>query len=139
MSEVDKMIHLLNELDSSLFRTTHAAEEHLKEEGLDPETIAKEISFKLKQTVARLNRQNAKSQNSSRLAIALQLFEEKFKAQQTIKNPKEYFLAVLGTANPTEATVFFSKLDNLSPEDAIASLNDEILLGLISELDKKNA
>lgn len=139
MTEADKMIHLINELDSSLFSTTHAAEEHLKEEGLDPGTIAKEISFKLKQTAARLNRQKAKSQNSSRLAIALQLFEEQFKAQQTIKNPKDYFLAVLGTANPNEATVFFSKLDSLSPEDAIANLNDEILLGLITELNNKNA
>jgi len=138
MSETDKMIHLLNELNSSLFSTTQAAEEHLKEEGLDPETIAKEISFKLKQTAARLNRQNAKSQNSSRLSIALQLFEEKFKAQQSIKNPKEYFIAILGTSNLTEATVFFSKLDSLSPEDAIANLNDEILLSLIAELNKKN-
>lgn len=136
---VKKVTHLLNELDTSLYNNKEESAEYLRENGYDPEEFAKKVAFSVKQTIAKFNREQAKTNNSRSLDVAIKIFNEKYKEQQNILDPKEYLMATLGKTQPAQAQMFFSNLEKLSAEDAISTLNDELLLLLIDELHKKNA
>ena len=136
---VKRMTHLLNELDNSSFESKEESAEYLTERGYNPDEIGKKFAFSVKQTLARLNRESAKESMSSRSETAIKLFVDRYTSQQSISDPKEYLMATLGRTQPAQAQLFFSNLEKLSPEDAISTLNDELLLQLIDELKKSNA
>jgi hypothetical protein len=136
---VKRMTHLLNELDNSTFNSKEESAEYLKERGYNPDELGKTIALSVKQTIARLNREHAKEIMSSKLETAMKLFIDRYSSQQSINDPKEYLMATLGRTQPVKAQLFFSNLENLSPEDAISTLNDELLLLLIDELKKPDA
>jgi hypothetical protein len=126
-------------LDNSLCQSEAESAEYLQENGYNAEEVGKNIAYSVKQTLARLNREHAKESNNARLELVTRLFLERYSAQQNIKNPKDYLMATLGKTQPTQAQLFFSHLEKLSPEDAISTLNDELLLLLMDELKKPDA